>query len=1081
MGGAGGAGGAGGSVTVTNGTSAGAGQTLYTTGAMSSAIVAQSIGGGGGRGGASSSATDGSGVGNVSATLGGSGGSGGNGGSVAVTSGGLVKTVGDHSIGILAQSVGGGGGNSSASSTAAKDSHADGNLSATLGGSGGSGGDGGGVTVTLLSTLVTEGTNAMGIVAQSIGGGGGNAATSQEQATGGKVSLALGLGGSGGSGGYGGAVQVNVGASIGTSGAHATAVLAQSIGGGGGSGGASNNAATSRIALGAGLSGGGGAGGDGGTVTVTLNQQANLVISTSGAHADAVLAQAIGGGGGKAGAGTGKADGASGGDVSLTLALGASGGTGGTGGTVTISDQANGGTIVTHGHESAGLVAQSIGGGGGKGGSAASTGLAPHPHPVRVGGRLRGHRWQWRRGLCDVRQHHRHPRLRRGRHACPVHRRGGGSSASFSNAIDKAHKTDVALTLGLGGSGGAGGSGGQVDVTLSGSILTDGESSIGLVAQSIGGGGGRASAVAAKSNGGTVNGSVSLGADGGTGNVGGTVNVTVSGAIATSGAHSDGVLAQSIGGGGGIMQAASTDFGVGCLHRRHHRRQWRVRQHRRYRQRHAGPRRLHHDHGAQRPRHAPAIHRRRWWQGGLRQFRQLRGPHLRWIEWWRRGRWRDGERHRQRQHRDIGRGGPAACSCSPSVAAAVLPGIMASTVFDISHTSVGTGGGDGNGGAINATVNGSVVTHGANAAAVNLQSIGGGGGAIQTSGVSGIGSAGGTGTGGAITLDVNGTIAANGLNSPGIFAASLGGTGASNIAIAVNSGALVSGGRGGLGAGITLSGGADNTISVAANAVVQGLGGVALLAGAANETVTNAGTVTDRWISALAPTASQIWRVASSIPGTRYSSMAVPWPMAARSRQAASAHRGNDAHGQSDEPGTLAIDVDLRRSRADTLSVSGTADLTGGTVFINPVGIAPNASATYISAASLTGTPVYADNSLVYQWQPVTGTTSGGLPSYGVTAQANFTPAGAGLNPNQQAIAAHLQSVWNAGGASGSNQVFSALGSNSATAAAYQAALSDLSPELLGAHGVHPYKRRPGGDEPHHELPGVRRGHPAGG
>ncbi|OYX86507.1 MAG: hypothetical protein B7Y84_14015, partial [Azorhizobium sp. 32-67-21] len=381
-----------------------------------------------------------------------------------------------------------------------------------------------------------------------------------------------------------------------------------------------------------------------------------------------------------------------------------------------------------------------------------------------------------------------------------------------------------------------------------------------------------------------------------------------------------------------------------------------------------------------------------------------------------------------------------------------LAGDMASTVFDISHTSVGTGGGDGDGGAINVTVNGSIVSQGENAAAVNLQSIGGGGGAIQTSGVSGIGSAGGTGIGGAITLAVNGTISATGLNSPGIFAASLGGTGASNIAIAVNSGAVVSGGKGALGAGITLSGGADNSIGIAANAAVQGLGGVAILAGAANEIVQNAGTVTGSvdlglGTNAFTNLAGGVFNAGDVVQlnGGTLSNAGTLSP-SGLGKVGSSAVTGNLT-----SPGTLAIDVDLRRGRADSIAVSGAADLTGGAVAINAVGIAPNATATYISAATLTGAPVYTDNSLVYQWQQVAATTSGGQPAYGLTAQANFTPAGVGLNPNQQAIAAHLQSVWNAGGASGANQVFSGLGGTSATASAYQAALSDLSPELLGA------------------------------
>ena len=57
-----------------------------------------------------------------------------------------------------------------------------------------------------------------------------------------------------------------------------------------------------------------------------------------------------------------------------------------------------------------------------------------------------------------------------------------------------------------------------------------------------------------------------------------------------------------------------------------------------------------------------------------------------------------------------------------------LAGDMASTIFDVSVDNVGTGGGNGDGGAITATVSGTVSTSGNRAAAINVQSIGGGGG-----------------------------------------------------------------------------------------------------------------------------------------------------------------------------------------------------------------------------------------------------------------------------------------------------------------------------------------------------------------
>jgi hypothetical protein len=81
-----------------------------TGGDNSSAIFAQSVGGGGGNGGASNSSTSG-GTYTGALTLGGSGGTGANAGIVQVNAIGNLSATGDNSSAIFAQSVGGGGGN----------------------------------------------------------------------------------------------------------------------------------------------------------------------------------------------------------------------------------------------------------------------------------------------------------------------------------------------------------------------------------------------------------------------------------------------------------------------------------------------------------------------------------------------------------------------------------------------------------------------------------------------------------------------------------------------------------------------------------------------------------------------------------------------------------------------------------------------------------------------------------------------------------------------------------------------------------------------------------------------------------
>jgi hypothetical protein len=101
----------------------------------------------------------------------------------------------------------------------------------------------------------------------------------------------------------------------------------------------------------------------------------------------------------------------------------------------------------------------------------------------------------------------------------------------------------VGLVFAIGGKGGGGGSGGDVTVgSNNANLVTHGDFSRGILAQSIGGGGG---------TGGFSAGLIALGGDGAGGGIGGVVTVTASGSIHTFGANSEGILAQSIGGGGG--------------------------------------------------------------------------------------------------------------------------------------------------------------------------------------------------------------------------------------------------------------------------------------------------------------------------------------------------------------------------------------------------------------------------------------------------------------------------------------------------------------------------------------------------
>jgi uncharacterized protein with beta-barrel porin domain len=149
--------------------------------------------------------------------------SGGNGGVVEVVQSGSIVTSGAGAVGIVAQSVGGGGGYLGIVS---KDSSAAINSSSlVMGAASGSSGNGGAVTVTNNSLIRTSGANAIGILAQSVGGGGGIVMVSGS----GTITPTWGAGT-----GYGGNVTVNVNSPIYTTGAGAYGVVAESVGGGGG-------------------------------------------------------------------------------------------------------------------------------------------------------------------------------------------------------------------------------------------------------------------------------------------------------------------------------------------------------------------------------------------------------------------------------------------------------------------------------------------------------------------------------------------------------------------------------------------------------------------------------------------------------------------------------------------------------------------------------------------------------------------------------------------------------------------------------------------------------------------------------
>ena len=230
MGGTGAGGGAGGDVTVTNT------GTIILKGAGSVGVYAQSIGGGGGDAGFSG-ALNFTGGGELKNTVGGAG-KGGDGGNVTVTSTGSIETLGAGSVAVVAQSIGGGGGSGSFA-VAAQDGSLDGSALQIGGSMNGTQGANGNVIVNVSGgSIATMGDLSYGLLAQAIGGGGGNGSLIvPDPLTIGSIGVSQVLGASGSIVGDGNPLNVRNANMVTTMGAGAIGVAAQSIGGGGGTSG----------------------------------------------------------------------------------------------------------------------------------------------------------------------------------------------------------------------------------------------------------------------------------------------------------------------------------------------------------------------------------------------------------------------------------------------------------------------------------------------------------------------------------------------------------------------------------------------------------------------------------------------------------------------------------------------------------------------------------------------------------------------------------------------------------------------------------------------------------------------------
>jgi hypothetical protein len=334
---------------------------ITTLGDHSYGVLAQSIGGGG-NGGMSIAGTV-SVKGGGAFSFGGKGAGGGSASSATLWSNSEVFTLGNNSHGLFAQSVGGGGGSGGAAIAASLSGGQA--LDLAFGGSAADGGSAGDVSLTSHGDYVmTDGAKSYGILAQSIGGGGGDGGFAVAGSISGGSSLNFGMGGKGGAGSQAGNVFVDNSSHLTTFGSDSHALFAQSVGGGGGSGGFSVAGSISMSnAVQAGIGGSGAAGAIAGSVQVRNSASA---IDTFNSHAYGILAQSVGGGGGDGGFAV------AGGIAKSNSASLSVGGPGAAGGDALWVDVSSSSEITTRGVDSHGIFAQSLGGGGGSGGFAVS-------------------------------------------------------------------------------------------------------------------------------------------------------------------------------------------------------------------------------------------------------------------------------------------------------------------------------------------------------------------------------------------------------------------------------------------------------------------------------------------------------------------------------------------------------------------------------------------------------------------------------------------------------------------------------------------------------------------------------------
>lgn len=305
------------------------------------------------------------------------------------------------------------------------------------------------------------------------------------------------------------------------------------------------------------------------------------ITATSGRGSHGIYAQSIGGGGGDGGSSVIESKEFNLSDVELkdnklTFALGVGGYKGAVVSPGEVKVEHFPGAIITEGNNAKGIFAQAIGGGGGNGGdtSGATVGVGGGAFQEELAAGMSalagvlGQDWDTRNltgaaGNADLVSVVTKQTQAAGDIENIIYTKGNRADAIFAQSVGGGGGVGgtASAKAAIGGDGGTAGNGGRVVVENALSLLTDGLFSRGIFAQSIGGGGGTGGDVEKKAT-------VGIGGSGKNAGNADTVTVDNDAGILTKGDGSQGILAQSIGGGGGTggsVEQATIAIGGGTL------------------------------------------------------------------------------------------------------------------------------------------------------------------------------------------------------------------------------------------------------------------------------------------------------------------------------------------------------------------------------------------------------------------------------------------------------------------------------------------------------------------------------------